>query len=378
MHAKDYPEIREARTWAEISLGALEKNYRFLRSLAPGSKFLGLCKANAYGHGLVDIGLALERFGADMLAVACLEEAITLREAGVECPLLCLGDTSPRLTHLLVEHTVIQTIHSPLQARLFSEQAVALRTTLPVHFKVDTGMGRLGVVCQNPGQAVDTLAGMARLEGLFPQGIFTHFAQSDEAEGDGFTALQLQRFQDTIAGLEEQGVRLPLKHCANSGATLRHPQSHMGMIRPGIALYGYHPDGSGVAGLTPVLTLKSRVASLQEMPAGWNIGYGCTHQLATDSLVAVLPVGYGDGYARQFSNRMEVSILGVRCPVLGRVCMDMTMVDVSALRGKVSPGTVAVLYGEEGLLPLGAEHSDTIVHELLCNIGQRVPRVVVD
>ncbi len=378
METKDYPEIREARTWAEISLSALEGNYRHLRSLAPESKFVGVCKANAYGHGLVTVGQALEKFGADMLAVACLEEAITLREAGVDCPILCLGDTSPRLTHLLIFHNITQTIHNPLQARLFSEQATAMRTSLPVHFKVDTGMGRLGVVCHRTSQAVTTLASMARLDGLFPQGLFTHFARSDEPEGDGYTSTQLDRFQSVINELEDQGIRLALYHCANSGGTLRHPKSHMNMIRPGIALYGYHPDGSSVEGLTPVLTLKSRVASLQQLPAGWSIGYGCTHTLLEDTLVAVLPVGYGDGYARSFSNRMEVVILGVRCPVLGRICMDMTMVNVSALRGKVSPGTVAILYGQEGLLPLGAEQGGTIVYELLCNISGRVPRVVVE
>lgn len=362
----------DRRTWAEISLRALEENYRFLRSLAPESKFLGLCKANAYGHGLVAIAHALERFGADMLAVATLEEGITLREQGVHCPILCLGDSPPQLTALLLDYGLSQTVHNPLQARLFSEQAASLGRTLPVHIKLDTGLGRMGILCQDTDRAVLQVEKLWKMTGLFPGGLYTHLAQSGETAGQALTQTQLQRYFAVKEGLAQKNLHFPLYHCANSGGVLNHPSSHLDMIRSGIALYGYGAED----GLRPVLQLKSRISALQQLPAGWGVSYGNDHILERDSLVAVLPVGYGDGYSRSFSGQMDVKILGERCPVLGRVCMDMTMVDVTALADRVTLGMVATLYDGE-LLQEGAQQANTIVYELLCQISSRVPRIYV-
>ena len=382
-------DIRTARTWAEIDLDALAHNYHTLRRLSaspfcPQPKFLGLVKANAYGHGAVPVAGKLQALGADMLAVACLAEAIELRQGGITLPILCLGQTPPEYAPELLEYDITQTVGDLETGEALSAAAVAAGKTLKIHVKVDTGMGRLGFVYYEDDdeaaleRAGDKIAALCALPGLKVEGIFTHFANADGSEA--YTHNQTGRFQDVVGELHSRGLyQFEIYHCAASAAVLNCPwtKCNMNMIRPGIALYGYVPDPSVEdPGLRPVMTVKSRVAAVRDLPAGSFVSYGCTAQLERDSKIAVVPIGYGDGYPRSLSNRMDMLICGVPCPIVGRICMDMCMVDVTDL-SDVKPGEVATVYGP-GLTERAARLDSTIVYELLCQIAPRVPRIYLE
>ncbi len=372
-------DIRTARTWAEINLDALVHNYRLLRKLGGESKFLGVVKADAYGHGAVRVARKLQALGADMLAVACLSAAIELRQAGVSLPILCLGQTPPEFAELLLEYDVTQTVSDLETAKVLSACASAAGRTLNVHIKLDTGMGRLGLVygdfASKNAAALQEIQLICALPGLNPEGLFTHFANADGSPE--YTELQWQRFQNAIWGLNNLGIKFKICHCAASAAVLNYEKTCQGMIRPGIALYGYVPDPAMEnPGLKPVMSLKSRVAAVRFLTAGSFISYGCTAQLTRNSKIAVLPIGYGDGLPRVLSNQMNVRLNGALCPILGRICMDMCMVDVTDLPDP-KPGDVAEIYGP-GLTGPAAEAASTIVYELLCQITPRVPRLYLE
>ena len=369
----------EKRTWAEIDLGRLEHNYRALRAmLPPGCRFLGVVKADAYGHGALRVAQRLERLGCEYLAVACLDEAVSLRQMGINAPILVLGHTDPRYAGELLGYHLTQTVFDLDTARALSAEAVRTGRALKIHLKADTGMSRLGLLCREEcmEDSAALLAEICALPGLEAEGLFTHFADADGNEE--YTMGQFTRFLDARQALEALGVRFKICHCAASAAVLNYPCTHMDMVRPGIALYGYYPapglEGLDSSGLLPVMALKTRVAAVRAVPAGTCVSYGCTARLERDSRLAVLPVGYGDGYPRLLSNRMEVLLRGRRCPVVGRICMDMCMVDVTDVPDAV-PGDVAELYGREGLLEQAAALAGTIPYELLCNVNPRVPRI---
>lgn len=367
----------QKRTWAEIDLSRLEHNYRALRALAgPKCKFLGVAKANAYGHGAVPVARKLEKLGCDYLAVACLDEAVELREAGVGTPILILGPTAPEYTGELLDRDLTQTVGDVETGLAFARGAEARGGTLKVHLKVDTGMSRLGFLCNEASMdaSVADIARICALSGLRAEGIFTHFSDADGSEE--YTMCQFTRFLDTLDKLAARGVRFEIRHCAASAAVLNYPCTHLDMIRPGIALYGHYPapDMEHTCPLLPVLSLKSRVAAVRALPAGTQVSYGRTHTLKRDSLLAVLPVGYADGFFRLFSDRLAVELRGRRAPLVGRVCMDLCMVDVTDIPGVV-PGDVATLYGDKTPVEAGAELAGTIPYELLCDVSPRVPRV---
>lgn len=370
------------RTWAEIDLDALAHNYHTLRAMLPqGCRFLGLCKANAYGHGARRIALELEKLGADMLAVACVDEAIELRRAGVKAPILCLGKTPAELAPLLLEYSVIQAVEDLDSGHALSAAAVAAGKTLSIHVKLDTGMSRLGFLWQS-GQdntkLLDDICTLLSLPGLHGQGMFTHFANADGDEE--YSMAQFTRFLDAKKALEQRNVSLEIYHCAASAATLNFPCTHMDMVRPGLALYGYYPSEEciGLDGpvLTPVMTVKSRIASVRNLPKGTPVSYGCTQILQRDSRLAVVPIGYGDGYPRKLSGQMIMLIHNVPCPIVGRVCMDMCMVDVTDL-SDVKAGDIATVYGGD-LMEQAARVTDTITYELMCDVAPRVPRVYLN
>ena len=369
----DMTDKRTARTWAEVDLDALAHNYRLLRGLAPDSRFLGVVKANAYGHGAVPVAKKLESLGADMLAVACLDEAVELRRADITLPILCLGQTPVEYASDLLEYDVTQTVGDLETGKALSEAAVKAGKTLKIHVKVDTGMGRLGFV----GPALnEEIRALCALPGLEAEGIFTHFANADGDET--YTKRQDDAFVCAINELyHEDRLNFKIYHCAASAAVLNYPWMSMGMIRPGIALYGYVPDPSVKdPGLKPVMTVKSRIAAVRALPAGAKISYGCTAALERDSKIAVLPMGYGDGLPRCLSNKLEVLIGDKLCPVLGRICMDMCMVDVTGLP-EVRAGDIAVVYGP-GLTQRAAQLAGTIPYELLCQLTPRVPRLYLE
>ena len=370
-------DFTKIRTWAEVDLNALAHNYRALRALTlEGCKFLGLVKANAYGHGAVPVAKKLEELGCDMLAVACVAEAAQLRQAGITLPILCLGYTPVEETEALLRYHVTQTVGDLDTGRALSEAAQKAGGVLDVHVKLDTGMGRIGFLWQLDGD--NDIAALCALPGLRAGGMFTHFSDADGSEA--YTEDQLHRFQDARTTLAQRGVTFPLYHCGASAATLRYACTHMDMIRPGIALYGYSPAPDmplphGLE-LRPVMTVKSRVAVVRDLPAGSCVSYGRTATLARDSRLAVVPIGYGDGFPRLLSNRMDLIVHGVPCPIVGRICMDMCMIDVTDVPD-VKAGDEVLVYGP-GQAERAAQTMGTIVYELLCDLTDRVPRVYVD
>ena len=372
-------DTKTMRTWAEIDLGALEHNYNALKSMLPEScKLLAPVKADAYGHGCVEVSRRLEKLGCDMLAVACVAEAEPLRKAGVKTPILCLGNTLPEYAHLLLRYDVIQAVGDLETARFLSANAVECGKPLNIQIKLDTGMSRLGFFWDKDGgneQVLDELCQLFALPGLQVTGMFTHFSDADGSEE--YTMEQFTRFLDARDALAALGHTVPLLHCAASAAVIAFPCTHMDMVRPGIALYGYYPDESldGLidGGLRPVMEVKSRIVAVRALPKGTCVSYGRTAVLERDSRLAVLPIGYGDGLPRLLSNRMHFLIHDVPCPIVGRVCMDMCMVDVTDLPD-VKPGDVATIYGGT-LAEQAAKLTGTIVYELLCDVSPRVPRV---
>ena len=372
---------RMMRTWAEIDLDALAHNYQSLRAMLPeGCKFLGMVKANAYGHGAVEVAGKLQELGADMLAVACLAEAEELRAAGVTMPILCLGKTPVEFVGDLLANRVTQTVGDLETAEQLSAAALALGGQLDIHVKLDTGMSRLGFLWTRLGShtaVLDQIQRVCELPGLNPRGMFTHFANADGSEE--YTMDQLTRYLDARDALKKRGVRFQTYHCGASAALLNYPCTSMDMGRPGLALYGYYPapdEELGGPELRPVMTVKSRVAAVRELPAGTAVSYGSTVTLERDSRVAVLPIGYGDGYPRGLSGCGFVKLDGVRCPILGRICMDMCMVDVTDA-DDVQAGDIAVVY-DANLTMEAAERTDTIVYEILCDVGRRIPRICME
>ena len=391
---------QERRTWAEISLPNLEHNYRALRALLPeGCRFLGVVKADAYGHGAVPVARKLEELGAEYrvepprrsggwvgklalvlavfaLAVACLAEARELREAGVLTPILLLGYTPTDCAEELLRYGLTQTVYDLESARAFSAAAQAAGRRLRIHVKADTGMSRLGWLC-NEGhrtEAADAIAAVCALPGLEAEGIYTHFANADGDEA--YTMGQFTRFLELLSELEGRGITFPIRHCAASAAVLKYPCTHLDMVRPGVALYGHYPDpsceGLDGVGLRPVMALKTRVASVKAVPAGTPVSYGCTHVLERDAELAALTVGYADGLPRLCSDRLEVLIRGQRAPIVGRVCMDMCMADATGLGA--APGDEVELFGEHLPVEDAAALAGTIQYELLCAVSPRVPR----
>ncbi len=365
-------EQLQKRTWAEVDLKALKHNYLALReTLSAGCRFVGVVKANAYGHGAVAVAKTLEEAGADYLAVACLDEAVELREHGIAMPILILGVTPPEFAGELLALDLTQTVGDRESALAYSKAAQRAGKALRIHIKVDTGMSRLGFFWEI---AAERAQEVAALPGLKVEGIFTHFAAADDDED--FTMEQFTRFLGVTDELAHNGLQIPIRHCAASAAVLHYPCTHVDMVRPGIALYGHYPDRGmeHLCDLRPVMTLKTRVSAVRELPEGATISYGRTHTLTRPRQVAVLPIGYADGFSRLLSNQTEVLLQGKKCPILGRICMDMCMADVTGLPG-VKPGDEVVVFGPDLPLEDKADGASTIQYELLCGVSRRVPRV---
>ena len=373
------------RTWAEVDFDKLAHNYHALRGLAPaGTKYLGLVKADAYGHGAVPVAKKLEELGADYLGVACLDEAIEVREAGVKTPILILGCTSSIYAAELVKYNITQACYDLEYAKELSAGAQKAGGTITVHVQCDTGMTRLGFMCHEDTmeKSASEIIEAVKLPGLKAEGIFTHFSDSDGSEE--YTMLQFGRFQDIIQRVRDLGYEFEIRHCANSAATLLYPATYLDMIRPGIVQFGHFPDAKmdhALCDLVPVLELKSRVATVRDVPANTPVSYGRTNTLTRPSRLAVIPVGYGDGFCRGFSNKLTVLINGKKLPIVGRICMDMCMVDVTDAPD-VKEGDVAILYGSDGTndqpVEAGAEIMNTISYELLCVLTKRIPRIYLN
>lgn len=363
------------RSWAEIRLDNIEHNYLTLRGRLPaGTICLGVVKADSYGHGAVPVARRLQALGCGYLAVACIDEAAALRSAGIMLPILILGPSPAACAPDLARLGVTQAVGDPALAEGLNAALAGTGLTLRVHAKLESGMGRTGFPADEAGAAA--LAAAMTLPNLDFEGVFTHFAMAD-VPGDGYTAEQYGRFRAAIAAAETaSGKKFRLVHCANSGAVIHTPKEYAcDMARPGVALYGLFPDAEedGVD-LRPVMALKSRVAAITRHRAGDTIGYGRTYTCPRDMRIAVLPIGYADGLHRSLSNAMEVELCGVRVRQIGRICMDLCMLDVTDLP-EAAVGSVATIFG--GLIPAGeqADKAGTIHYELCCAVSPRVPRV---
>ena len=371
------------RTWADISLDNLEYNYRSIRAHLPsGTRFLGVMKADAYGHGAVPVSRALADLGAEYLAVSNLEEAVQIRRGEVRLPILILGYTPAEFAANMIFLDITQEVHSLAYAQELNEALAGTNYILNVHLKLDTGMTRIGFFAYNNDRTLDELKQVAALTHLHIEGVFMHFCVADSrAEEDvSFTRLQYKRFMDMLSAMEGAGIKPEIRHCCNSGATILRPEYAMDMIRPGVATYGFHPspDTVGEIDLRPMMSLHTSIAQIRTIAAGKSISYGRTYTTPEDKLVAVLPIGYADGLSRLLSNRVTFRICGKEAPVVGRICMDMCMVDISDIP-EAKVGTTATLFGydEDGtLLPCEriADMLGTINYEIVCDVNKRVPR----
>lgn len=369
------------RTWAEVDLDALAHNYRQARRMiGPGVRYLGVVKADAYGHGAVQVGRKLEALGADYLAVSSLDEARELRHGGISMPILILGHTPPEMVPELIRHRITQTVSARAKAEEYSAAAAACGGTLWVHIKVDTGMSRLGFLVRGDhfDGGVEAIAASCRLPHLEAEGIFTHFAAADEDDpgSEAYTREQFGVFQRVLAALEARGQTFPMRHCANSGALARYPEMYLDMVRPGIALYGAGADAQRLD-LRPVMTLKSCVSTIKIFDPDTDISYGRTYRTREKTRVGVLPIGYADGLFRGLSGRMSVWTEEGPAPVLGRICMDMTMVNLTGL-SQVHVGDAVELFGQRQRVDVLAEILGTIPYELTCAVSKRVPRLYLE
>ena len=369
------------RTWAEIDLDALEHNYRRARTLTgPGVRYLGVVKADAYGHGAVQIGRKLESLGADYLAVSSLDEARELRHGGITMPILILGHTPPDMVPELIRYHITQAVSALAKAEEYSAAAVAYGGTLRVHIKVDTGMSRLGFLVRGGHfeGGVAAIAAACALPGLDAEGIFTHFAVSDEdgEEDEAYTREQFGLFTAVIDALAQRGQTFAIRHCANSGALARYPEMYLDMVRPGIALYGAGADAQRLD-LRPVMSLKTCVSTIKVFDPDTTVSYGRTFRTTERTRIGVLPIGYADGFFRGCSNRASVLTDQGSAPIRGRICMDMCMVDLTELPD-VHVGDAVEIFGQHQRVDDLASLLGTIPYELTCAVSKRVPRLYLE
>lgn len=361
-------------TWAEIDLSAILQNLQNIKAhIAPEVKLCAVVKADAYGHGAVQVARAALRFGVDYLAVATLAEAQELRLASISSPILILGYTPVYQYEELVSDNITQTIFTFEQGEALAAAALRSGRVAKAHLKIETGMGRLGV---RADVAPALAEGLAALPGLELEGAFTHFAKADSRD-KSHARHQFSLFMQALSGIKERGVEIPIKHCANSAATLDMPETHLDMVRPGIIIYGLKP--SAECGepfrLAPAICFKSSIAQLRVALPGESISYGGIYTCKGGEHIAVIPAGYADGWSRLLSGKANVLVNGVRVPQVGRICMDQCMLDVSAVAG-VSEGDEVILFGGPQL-PVDevAACLKTINYEVVCMVSKRVPRV---
>jgi alanine racemase len=360
-----------------VDLDALIWNFRQIRSkVGPQVKVLSVVKANGYGHGARAVAKALAGEGSDAFGVATLEEGIELRQAGIHAPILVLAGAYPDQIDLFFENRLTPGIHALESLNELDTAAHSRNKTLNVHLKVDTGMGRIGLL---PVEVDSWLPKIKDLRALKIEGVFSHFSHAESVEGS-YTQQQLRLFRKVVERLRAEGVAPPFVHLANSAATITLPAAYFDMVRPGLMLYGVYPSPAmqGQISLKPVLSWKTRILQLKRVSAGSSISYGQTFVTKRESLIATLPIGYADGYPRLLSSRGQVLVRGKRAPVAGRVCMDLTMIDVTDIE-KIQPGDEVVLLGRQGDAEISADEmaawANTISYEILTSISNRVPRI---
>lgn len=368
------------RTWAEIDINALKHNFKILKNKANGTKIMAVVKADGYGHSAKAVAPVLEQNGADFFAVSNIDEALALRDYGIQKPILILGYTPVNRTSDLYRHKISQCVYSYEYAKLLSDSAQKENATINIHIKLDTGMSRLGFDCRN-----DSLFGIkdailsAKLPHLVLEGVFTHFAVADrnETQEDGFTDSQYNRFIKAIEKLKEADLNPSVCHCCNSAGFLLDNDKHLNLSRVGISLYGLSPssDLEIKDDFIPVMTVKSVVSQVKNIDKGDTVNYGRTFKAEKEMRIATITAGYGDGYPRVLSNKAYVLINGQKAPIVGRVCMDQMCVDVTNIPD-VKMGDEVILFGKELSVDILADLANTINYEIICGISPRVPRII--
>ena len=370
------------RTWAEIDIDALKHNYRTLRKkVGEKVKFLGVVKADAYGHGSVVGARTLEKEGADYLAVSSIDEAMELRVNGIKMPILILGHTPKEQVERLIEYDITQAVSCKAKAIQYSDEASRLGRELKIHIKVDTGMSRLGFLCNEDyfDTGVDGICEALNMPGLSAEGIFTHFAVSDETgdEYSAYTKHQFKLFCDVIEAVEAKwGRKFAIRHCANTGAVARYPETYLDMVRPGLLLYGYGEFAEEL-NLKPVMTLKTTVSTIKIYPKDTAISYGGIYKTTDQTRVGVVPYGYADGFFRCLSNKYSLMTEDGPARVLGKICMDMCMIDLTN-KPDVDVGSEVEIFGNNNSIDGMAAMAGTIPYELTCAVSKRVPRTYIE
>lgn len=364
-------------TWAEVDLGAICYNYRQIKKLtAKGASILVIVKGNAYGHGMFEVAKTLEKSGADFFGVATLDEALYLRGKKIKTPILILGSVLPKEAEPAIKNDVTFTLCDMKLAMIINKKAVKLKKQAKVHIKIDTGMGRIGVWHEAAFDFVKDI--VFNCKNISVEGIYTHFSVAGRDRF--FTTYQLDSFNALLEELKRVGIEIPCRHAANSIATVAIKRSHLNLVRPGIVMYGMYPKRSfsRLFHLKPAMSLKTRVVFLKKTPPGMSISYGRTYITQKPTVIATLPIGYADGYGRILSNKAKVLVKGEKAPVVGKVTMDQTMVDVGHIEG-VKVGDEVVLIGRQGSNEIRCEElarlAGTIPYEIVCSISNRVPRI---
>lgn len=369
------------RTWAEVDLTAAEHNFNIIREKAKGSKICCVVKADGYGHGANVLSKLYEDLGADFFAVSNIDEAEELRDYGITSPILILGYTPVHDAKRLLKLNLTQAVYSLDFAKELSAKCEELGGKLNVHIKIDTGMSRIGFMCQSFPRdiaSIDEIIEACSLKGLNAEGIMAHFSVADEGEeGREYTNSQLAAFDYTVEALKEKGINFEIIHHSNSAGTEDYENAHKTMVRAGIILYGLAPSPKleGALPLKPLMTLKTSVASVKKIYKGTTVSYGRTFEAEEDMIVATVTIGYADGYFRDFSNKGYMLLKGKKCKILGRVCMDQTIIDVSDVED-VKIGDEVIVFSATESPTVGdlASFADTINYEVICAVSKRVPR----
>ena len=379
------------RTWAEIDLDAVERNLLAIRKASGGKRIIAVIKADAYGHGASTIARLYKRLGVNAFAVSNIDEARVLRVDEVKGDILILGYTPPDLAYELFENSITQAVTDYAYAQRLSENACLAGVRIPVHVKIDSGMSRLGIVVRKEEDiplSTAEIRKIAALPGLQITGVFTHFSSADGSTEPGstdrlFTERQFRLFTAAVDAAEKNGVPMGTRHCSNSAAIINYPEFSLDAVRPGVILYGYYPDSqenSPMAeklSLTPAMTLKTAVSQVKILPAGSEVSYGREFRAEEPVKTAVVSIGYADGYVRKNAGGGEMTVNGRPAKVVGRICMDMCMLDVTG-RDDVKEGDEVIVFGRGGQsLERAAATCGTINYELTCLIGKRVPRVFI-
>ena len=371
----------QKRTWAEVSLSNIKHNYKSIRASLPEQcKFLGVVKADAYGHGALRVALLLQECGADYLAVSCLDEALELRDGGISMPVLILGHTPSDYTELLIDKNITQTVTCLAKAEEYSSAAARAGKTLRVHMKLDTGMSRLGFLCGGDyfAEGIENIVRSCSLPNLEYEGIYTHFAVSDEPgeENREYTLKQFSLFMRVINELRSvHGIRFKIRHCANSGVVVNYPEMALDMVRPGLLLYGYG-DVENKLDLRPCMRFVTTVSTIKFYEEGTSVSYGRKYSTSRRTRMGVLAVGYADGLPRAVSGKCLFSTKYGKTLQCGNICMDMCMADLTDLP-EVEVGAEVEIFGSHNSIYSISDAAGTIPYELLCSVTKRVPRVYI-